>query len=109
MDIIGKRYWFFALSTLAIIPGLVALVVWGLPLAIDFTGGAKLDVQLPDATALSTNATVTVLEEFGFADNIVQLSDNNVLIIRTKDMSEATRSAIMDRLGEVFASEVILQ
>jgi len=109
MDIIGKRYWFFAISTLAIIPGLVALGIWGLPLAIDFTGGAKLDVQLPDATALSTNATVTVLEEFGFADNIVQLSDNNVLIIRTKDMSEATRSAIMDRLGEVFASEVILQ
>ena len=108
MDIIGKRYWFFGFSLLLIVPGLIALSVWGLPLAIDFTGGSKLEVQLPAARALTTSKVSVVLDEFGFGDNIVQLSDDDVVIIRTKDMEDSMRSAIMDRLGETFDSEVVL-
>ena len=46
IDIVGKRYWFFGFSLLIMIPGLVALGVWRLPLAIDFTGGSKLEIEI---------------------------------------------------------------
>ena len=44
-DIIGKRYIYFLISLIVIIPGVIALVVWGMPLAIDFTGGSALEVK----------------------------------------------------------------
>ena len=33
------RYWFFLISGVIIVPGLLALIFWGLNLGIDFTGG----------------------------------------------------------------------
>src|SRR4051794_12781471 len=38
-DIVGRRYLFFALSLVILVPGLIALAVWGLRPGIDFTGG----------------------------------------------------------------------
>ncbi|MEK7323898.1 MAG: hypothetical protein AAB217_01420 [Chloroflexota bacterium] len=49
MDIISKRYWYFAISLVVIIPGIISLALWRLPLSIDFTGGSKLEVQFPQA------------------------------------------------------------
>ncbi len=45
INIIGKRYYFFALSFLFILPGLIVMAIWGLVLAIDFTGGTLLEVR----------------------------------------------------------------
>lgn len=39
MNILGKRYFFFGLSLLIIISGLVLLFLNRVPLSIDFTGG----------------------------------------------------------------------
>ena len=45
MNLIKYRYWYFAISLVIIIPGILALIFWGLPLGIDFTGGSLLDVK----------------------------------------------------------------
>ena len=44
-NLMGKRNWFFALSALIIIPGVVALIIFHLKLGIDFTGGALLQYK----------------------------------------------------------------
>ena len=64
MKIIEKRYWYFLLSLLVMLPGLVGLALWGLPLAIDFTGGSKLELRMPAATELVATRTIlhTVLD-----------------------------------------------
>ena len=41
-NLMAKRNWFFALSALIIIPGVISLLVFHLRLGIDFTGGALL-------------------------------------------------------------------
>ena len=46
-DIIGKRYYFFLLSAIVIVPGVLALIFWGLKLGPDFTGGSELTVRVP--------------------------------------------------------------
>jgi preprotein translocase subunit SecF len=56
-DIVGKRYWFFAISLLVIIPGLISIGIhWTqtgspLPLAIDFTGGSSMELQFKSASS----------------------------------------------------------
>ena len=45
MNLIKYRYWDFGISLLVIIPGVIALILWGMPLGIDFTGGSLLEVK----------------------------------------------------------------
>ena len=45
MNIVKRKNWFFALSILIIIPGLIALSLWGLRLGIDFAGGTLWEIK----------------------------------------------------------------
>jgi hypothetical protein len=47
LNIVGKRYWYFALSLLIIIPGSISLVTHGLRLGADFTGGTEIQFDVP--------------------------------------------------------------
>ncbi|MBA3947849.1 MAG: protein translocase subunit SecF [Herpetosiphonaceae bacterium] len=50
LNVVNKRYLFFALSLLVIIPGLVSLGLFGLHAGIDFTGGTAWELVLPNQT-----------------------------------------------------------
>ncbi|MBU1661167.1 MAG: protein translocase subunit SecF, partial [Chloroflexi bacterium] len=56
MDIIGKRYLYFGISLALIIPGIIALAVWGLPLAVDFAGGSLVEVRIESGPMPSLQA-----------------------------------------------------
>ncbi len=52
-DVIGKRRWFYALSALLTIPGLIFILISpfsdaGLQLTIDFTGGTRWEIKFED-------------------------------------------------------------
>jgi preprotein translocase SecF subunit len=54
-DVIGKRRWFYALSALLTIPGLIFILISpfsdaGLQLTIDFTGGTRWEIKFEDPT-----------------------------------------------------------
>ena len=111
MDIISKRYWYFALSLVVIIPGIISLALWGLPLSIDFTGGSKLEVQFPQATAdqIQPGDIKTLMADFEFGDSIVQTSEDNVVIIRTVTLDEETQAAVVAALREKYGETVVLR
>lgn len=46
LNIVGKRYWFFALSLLIIIPGTISLITAHLRLGTDFTGGTEMTISI---------------------------------------------------------------
>jgi preprotein translocase subunit SecF len=107
IDILGKRYIFFAVSLLLIIPGMLILAFSGLPLAIDFTGGSLLEVQFPGEVPAPADVFVLYNDE-GVTDVQVTPSDNNVLIIRSSFMDEEKRVAIVNEMEERFNTEVTL-
>nr|MBP9719454.1 protein translocase subunit SecF [Candidatus Levybacteria bacterium] len=45
-DIVGKKGIYFAISLIVMIPGIIALFLWGLQLSIDFTGGTRLQYNI---------------------------------------------------------------
>ncbi len=45
LNILGKRYIFFAISLLLILPGLTIIALRGMPMSIDFQGGSLLEVS----------------------------------------------------------------
>lgn len=105
LDIIGKRNWYFAFSLLIIIPGLISLLLWGLKLSIDFTGGSRLVLQYPQAVnEQKTEQIRSVFEENNIEIVTLQPSEEQV-IIRTKPLDEKQNAAILagleSKTGEV--------
>jgi preprotein translocase subunit SecF len=105
LNLLGKRYVFFTLSLLLIVPGLV-LAMFGLPLSIDFTGGSMLEVRFESGQAPPPGEVVMLYQEMGYSDALVQSSDNNVIIARSAFLEDATRSVLVANMEQRFGSEV---
>jgi preprotein translocase subunit SecF len=105
-NIVARRYWFFALSALVIVPGLVGLALWGLPLAIDFTGGSLLEVRFESGAAPEPAEVVARLDALGVADPIVQTAGTSDMIIRSRPMDEATQAAVVVDLESSFGGPI---
>jgi preprotein translocase subunit SecF len=106
LNIVGRRYLFFGISLVVIIPGFIALLLWGLPLAIDFTGGSLLQAGFSSGQLPSSEAVRQLYAEYGFEDAIVQTSGSDSLIIRTKHMDETTNRQIVDEMSKRFNTDV---
>lgn len=100
-DIVKRRYWWFALSLLIIVPGLIFLFGFGLPFAIDFTGGSLLELQFPN-TAPAPADVKAVYSQFGFDDSQVLSTQDNGLQIRSKSMEDSMKNSIEDALRIQF-------
>ncbi|MDL1911965.1 protein translocase subunit SecF [Chloroflexi bacterium CFX6] len=107
MNILGKRYLFFGLSLLFIIPGLVILFAGGVPLSIDFTGGSLLEVKFENQTP-ETSQIYAVYDEAGIKDVQVQTSDAGSYIIRSQFLQNEDRDAVLAALNDnIGQAEVV--
>jgi preprotein translocase subunit SecF len=108
-DIVRRRYWYFGLSLLVIVPGLIALALWGLPLAIDYTGGTLLEVQFKETPrALEPAQIRQLMAEEGFPDSTVQTSGTDIAVIRSKELNEADKQKIITALEALYGPASVL-
>ena len=98
IDLLSKRYLYFLISFLVIIPGLVILFTGGLPLSIDFTGGSLLEVQFESGKSLSTESLKTIYENVGIDDAQVQTTESGSLLIRSSFLTNETRDAVLSAM-----------
>jgi preprotein translocase subunit SecF len=107
MNIIKFRYIYFGISLLVIVPGIIALILWGLPLGIDFTGGSLLEVQfasgqppaIADVAALYSEMSTSVID---ISNPVVQPVGTDSLSIRSKEMNDILKSQIVAALKDRF-------
>jgi len=109
LNILGKRYYFFALSLLIIIPGLVILLVKGMPLSIDFKGGTLLEVEFSSGLAPSTEAVKSIYDHAGIVDVQVQQSGENILVLRSSALSSELQTSILAALKTEAKSDVVIR
>ncbi|MDQ2933940.1 MAG: protein translocase subunit SecF [Chloroflexota bacterium] len=86
-DIVGKRNWYFVLSALLTIPGLIFIVLGGLKPSIDFTGGTVWQARY--ASQPSADQMKAALASLGHPDAQVRQVDNGYLEIRTEPIDLA--------------------
>jgi len=109
LHIVKQRYIYFAISLLVIIPGVIALIIWGFPLAIDFTGGSLLDMRFESGVAPEPTQVLKVYSDLGFGDSQIQTSNAGNVIVRSKEMDNATANQIVAELEKRFGVPVIIQ
>lgn len=111
MNIIKNRYLYFGISLLVIIPGIIALILWQLPLGIDFTGGSLLEVKFETGAPLSSDQVTNMYSDFSksgsdISNPVIQLLGTDSLSIRSKVMTDATKSEIVAAMQEHSGSVV---
>ncbi len=102
MQIIERRKIFYILSLLVIIPGLISLVVQGLNLGIDFTGGSILQVKMDSAIEVSEVRDTIGKLDIGEA-NVVK-SGGNEFFIRTRELDQKQTNELMSTLKSQFSN-----
>jgi len=106
MNILGKRYFFFAFSVLLIVPGLILLGIKGLPLSIDFTGGTLLEVSFAGGANPDTDTVLSIYDDAGIGDAQVTMTEDNSLIIRSSFLTNENRDAVLSAMRETTGAEV---
>ncbi len=109
IDIVKHRYLYFGISLLVIIPGMIALIVWGLPLGIDFKGGSLLDLRFEKGIVPQPAQVSALYSENGFRDSIVQTSGENGLVIRSLEMTDVQRDQLVSLMESRFNSTITVQ
>lgn len=74
VNVIGKRYWFYGLSLLIIIPGIIFWFMGGLKRNIEFTGGTQVEVVF--ARSVPQLTIERSLVAAGYKDNLVQMAQS---------------------------------
>jgi preprotein translocase subunit SecF len=108
-NIVEKRHWYFLISALIIIPGLIAIIysfaTFGAPmrLGIDFSGGTLLELRFTQP--IDPLKIRDVFVENGFAGTTVQTtSDPNTFVVRSKEMEPEEKLRLESQLVSRFGS-----
>jgi preprotein translocase subunit SecF len=108
INLLGKRYLFFLISLIAIVPGLIIMAIWGLPLAIDFKGGSMLEVKFDSGKAPAPAEVVQLYNSLDIKDVQVQTTGQDVLLIRSSFLSDETRALIISSMTKTFEQTVTI-
>jgi preprotein translocase subunit SecF len=109
LNLMGKRYWFFALSLLIIIPGIIIMAVWKLPVSIDFKGGSLLEVQIASGKLPEPASVYQLFQSLGITNTQVLTSGTDILIMRSEVVSEDNQAKILAELGKMTGGAVVVR
>ncbi len=101
MNIVGRRNWYFGLSLLIILPGIVSMALLGFRLGIDFQGGSQLNLVF--VKPVQASAIQREVDTFNVEGTVQQTTANGVLIT-TKPLGQTIQQNIENDLSEKFGA-----
>ena len=106
-DFVGKRYWFFLLSALVIVPGIISLAVFGLKPGVDFRSGTSITISL--STEVDEGQLRDEVASLGYSDAIVQKTGDTFLIRIPGEPTTEDKQKIVDGIQTQFETEVTVE
>jgi preprotein translocase subunit SecF len=111
LDIVGKRFWYFLISGIIIVAGLVALGVFGLKPGLEFTSGSELTATF--TRPVDTQQVKQALAELGYGPGratVFRAGDAFVIDLPQLDdaAQDALRSGLTAKLGEFTDQGILL-
>ena len=102
-NIVGKRGWYFVVSALIIIPGLLSMIAppgWasggsGLKPGIDFSSGSVLTIAFVDP--VHPDDVRSLMSSVGHPQALIQSVDDRSVLIRTRVLEEASGNVLSER------------
>lgn len=109
INLMGKRYWFFGFSLVVIIIGIIAMIVWGLPLSIDFKGGTQLELQFASGHTPEPGQIDSLYETLGIGDARAYTSGQDVVIVRSVAITADQQAKVVQAVQQKFNDKVTVR
>ncbi len=108
LNIIGRRNWFFALSLLIIVPGILSMWRNGFLLGIDFAGGTEFTVNFDNKPSVAQIQSAVDAENLN--GSVIQTSGGGY-IIRYPPLNAASQTSVQNdlrnRLGPMNVQQIL--
>jgi preprotein translocase subunit SecF len=85
IDFVGKRHWFFLISAILIISGIISLAVFGLKWGVDFSSGTAMTLQFEKEVELGQLRQQ--LADLGYDSATIQPTAEGEFFIRLPEIS----------------------
>ncbi|MGC9063618.1 MAG: protein translocase subunit SecF, partial [bacterium] len=108
INIIKYTPLWMGLTVFVIILSILLLFTKGLNWGIDFVGGTLLEYRLGRPID-NVGEVRDILKEFHLEKSVIQKTESNGVIIREKELSNATRDAITKRLAQTFGKAELVR
>ena len=102
---VERKWFYFALSGLMIVPGVIFLLAGGLRPGIEFRGGTLIDVRFD--TAPSVAEVREVMSGLGREESQIIVAEGGRVEIRTFEMTAAEQAATETALKDKYGPRVI--
>lgn len=121
INLVRRRYLWFTISLLTIIPGLISLILFGLQLGVDFAGGTRWEIHIPSLTQAQAGLETQVNDLFtrnGIENPLTQTSQGTksnqsfaIALVRTPtiNIDDPRKVALEDDLRETFGPDTLLE
>lgn len=104
---VEKRYWYFLISAIVIIPGIISLAVFGLKLGIDFKSGTTMTLNF--SPNVQENQLRQSIGDLGYKDASIQHTAEGDYFIRLREISTEERDKLIGGLETDMGSQVTVR
>jgi preprotein translocase subunit SecF len=104
LHVVERKWLYFAISGLLIVPGLVFLLLGGLKPGIEFKGGTRFDVRY--ATAPPVSEVTQVVSDVGHPEAQVLVAEGGRVEIRTFEMKPDEIAAVQKALQDKYGTNI---
>lgn len=98
-DVVGKKWLWFSISLVLIIPGIVFLLMGGLRPGIDFTGGSQLELNVPQAENVVAAVQAQAKAEDLKLTSVVA-TNNNHYLLKFQSLSQPQQTTFVTNLNQ---------
>ncbi len=85
-NIIQKKWLWFGLSAVLIIPGIIAWSVWGMKVGVDFKSGSVIEYK--GSTELTIDKVKNAIESIDLQNKIISMTGDGGFVLKTDALSD---------------------
>ena len=104
LDFVSKRKWFFLASGIIIVAGIIALIVSGPNLGLEFSSGTTMTMVFEDR--VEQGALRTALADLGHSNAIIQRSAQDAFLVQGLTLSSNEKDKLINDLQTRFDTTI---
>lgn len=103
LNVMGRKWLYFLISGVLIIPGTISLIFWGLRPSIDFTGGTLMEVQSSQFKVQSSAEEIKkILTDEKIELSSITQSADEAFLLRLKHLEKEEHDKVLEGLKKKF-------
>jgi len=107
INIIGKRYWFFLISAIVIVPGIISLIAFGLKPSNDFQSGTSMTLSF--SPAVEESALRQAVTAAGYQDATIQHASSGQFYVSLREITSTERVKLQSDLQTSLSSTLTVE